>query len=288
MEMLLLEVELLGLKIPASKNNTSEQMMEKWKKSVLHFMENHVKENNIKHIIEYLVILNVNKDNYFQGYVDRIDLHKDSDGNKYIDIVDWKTSSKSSFSKQKRIEAGRQLLIYAMAVEEAIRIPVKGVYWNMLKYCDLHYEVPLKSGKISKKKYTGVDRCDIASKKLEVLSKEMDDTEYAMCTLEFNPVEENWDVFGKAYTDLNFYTKDYIIEHPLTDETKRECVNRILSTLREIEEHGTDEENFNEFKLNPHSTDGDYFCTNLCGVKKSCPVYRTWKNMYGNKNNSEV
>ena len=74
----------------------------------------------------------------FVGYVDT--QYIDEDGNTVL--VDYKTSSKSSFSKAKLPEKSRQLMLYAIAKHQHNNIPYDKIrcLFDMMKYVRVHYK----------------------------------------------------------------------------------------------------------------------------------------------------
>lgn len=74
----------------------------------------------------------------FVGYVDT--QYIDEDGNTVL--VDYKTSSKSSFSKAKLPEKSRQLMLYAIAKHQHNHIPYDKIrcMFDMMKYVTVHYK----------------------------------------------------------------------------------------------------------------------------------------------------
>ena len=80
---------------------------------------------------EELLILPIDKEHYMMGYADAI-RHNSKNPNK-VWLIDWKTSSQ--FTKQHLIEAGRQLILYKLALEN-LGYEVEKCSWCMMKYCE--------------------------------------------------------------------------------------------------------------------------------------------------------
>lgn len=123
----------------------SENVRDSWFNNVKHFFMTHKKpKGNYKVLTEQICLyLNDELNIAVRGYIDMIILHEDGT----LEILDWKTSSK--FSGQKLTDAGRQLIIYKLAVEQMTGLKVKTIKWNMIKYCKVTYT--LASGKKSTK-----------------------------------------------------------------------------------------------------------------------------------------
>lgn len=84
----------------------------------------------------------------FQGYIDST--YVDENGNTVI--LDYKTSSISGFSGKKLIDKSRQLMIYAMGLNQFQKIPLNKIKirYDMMKYVVVSY--PLKNGNIRETK----------------------------------------------------------------------------------------------------------------------------------------
>lgn len=81
-------------------------------------------------------------DNYFQGWADAI-LEKDGE----ISIGDFKSSTR--YYGQELIKKSKQLILYAIAYEYLYKKPVKSVFFDFLKYCNVTYQND-KGRKLSK------------------------------------------------------------------------------------------------------------------------------------------
>ena len=127
---------LLDIDFPLDRNG-NPTLRNNWIANMTRFTEEFViPEGNFE--TEKLVILPIDDHSVMQGYIDVIK-HND-DGS--VDILDWKTSSQ--FAGDHLIEAGRQLVVYAMALEHE-GLKVNAVKWVMLKYYEASWL--LKNGK---------------------------------------------------------------------------------------------------------------------------------------------
>lgn len=157
----------------------SDKVKDKWFANVEHFIKNHFIKTNSYVTKQHLgggktVEHNTPNPNYevlteiiclyepistkishpklaVRGYIDMV-VKQGND----ITILDWKTSSK--FSGDKLRDAGRQLLLYKLSIEQQTNVKVNKLVWNMMKYCKLTYK--LASGKQSTKIE---ERCNIGN-----------------------------------------------------------------------------------------------------------------------------
>ena len=125
-------LEFLGIDFP------SESIRENWIKNMTAFADA-FKTPDGKFETEQFVLYKVSDDVWMQGYIDLLEYNEDGT----VSIYDWKTSSK--FTKDKLTEAGRQLILYALAKEQE-GYKISKIAWRMLKYCKVRKQ--LKSGKI--------------------------------------------------------------------------------------------------------------------------------------------
>ena len=131
---------------------TNEEALEKWRKemnfysflgfdfttkktelnfvnSIEHFIKNY---KSISGDVEIEKEFTLDVDGYkLRGFIDLL-AHND-DGT--VSIIDLKTSSK--YSKKDLDKHARQLIIYAMAMEQQ-GFTVKDISWNMMKYCTVN------------------------------------------------------------------------------------------------------------------------------------------------------
>lgn len=230
----------------------------KWYKCVSHFMKTHVPIEYQEIVLEELALFKIG-DNVMQGYLDVI--YKDMDGK--IVIMDWKTST--MFAKAKKLEAGRQLVLYKIAYEALTGVKVDRVCWNMLKYCNIEYASYLKSGK-KKIKSKRVMRHEVVKAKLELLRKKLGQ-ELELYMLDFNEEKENWEVFP-GYDEMEFNITDCIVDYEVTDELRQETIDYVVNTINNIKVAGNMECNFEA------KEEVDFFCNCLCSFKQYCDKYK--------------
>lgn len=137
LESKLAENEILGLDFP------SDLIRDNFTKDVKHFTENFKKLDG-KFILEKLLLFKLD-DHYIQGYIDAIQVIENEEGNKEINILDWKVSSKFSGAKKLQ-DAGRQLLMYKYGLDlGSSKTKINTVKWCMIKYLYVNY---LKAEKV--------------------------------------------------------------------------------------------------------------------------------------------
>jgi len=105
----------------------SDKVRNNWYKSMHNFFINHekMKEEGQQ---EVLCMYKTPNGNIFRGFIDRITNNA---------IIDWKTSS--MFSGKKLLSAGRQLILYKLAVEQETQQNIDKVAWCMMKYGEMKY-----------------------------------------------------------------------------------------------------------------------------------------------------
>ena len=205
---------------------------------------------------EQLVILPINDHAVMQGYIDVLE-HND-DGS--VNIWDWKTSSQ--FTGDHLIEAGRQLVLYAMALEyEGYK--VNKIQWVMLKYYEASWT--LKNGKIKTK--VGEWR-NLISDLSNVIEKRLQDLGYEETDIDV--ILDKARKTNKIPTELGEWivTKPYIREYEFTAETAAETMAYIIGTIKEYEL--TEKWNSCDCKKN------SYFCANLCGYGGKTGKCKYW------------
>lgn len=244
-----------NLTFPLSKGggNTIE---ENWVNSMTHFSKNFKRLPN--HVeTEKLFCFEVLPSIYVQGYIDVITT--DDKGN--IIILDWKTSSR--FTGEKRKEAGRQLVLYKLALEKVFGLKVEKVGWYMLKYARVKYG---KSSKmVDRGKWVGQISKQLEEQLIQFYGNEMT-ANYAL----------NEAIKSSSLDDLPKEIQDYFKIEPLieyykvTPELEQELFDYIETTIVGVE---------SEFMFNPISIDYNtyFFCENLCGQREKCSAYQRWK-----------
>lgn len=219
---------------------------------------------------EQLVILPVNDYAVMQGYIDLLEYNDDGS----VNIWDWKTSSQ--FTGDHLKEAGRQLALYAMALEhEGLR--VNKVQWVMLKYYEASWT--LKNGKTRTKvgewRNLATDLASVVEKKL--IDSGRDEFDIALML----------DAMKKDNTVPDFITvKPYVREYELTDEVRNETMQYIKDSIAMYEERIRSITKWEPCDCKSNS----YFCANLCGYggkTGSCPYWTDYCETFDKKDEEE-
>jgi ATP-dependent helicase/DNAse subunit B len=255
----LLELEMIGMDFP------NENIKNSWIKDVNHFVNNFNKMDT-KMIIEKLIVFEVSDGIWVQGYVDSI--VPSEKGKPYVNVIDWKTSSK--FTGKKLTEAGRQLLMYKVGLEDNTPLKVDKVMWFMIKY--IYVCTMQKNGKVKKKmcnrgKWVKEMKTTIEK---ELYKHGMDEFEVEM--LLDNAIEDNnLDCLPKEVQD-KFWLEDCFVEYEVTDEKIEELKQYIINTVKEIE--SKDQNNEGEWKPVEINKQNSFYCSVLCGHRKTCKFYK--------------
>lgn len=272
------EVELLDIKFP------NELIKNSWVSDMNHAVEN-LKLVDGKVITELHILFQV-EGYWFHGYIDLI---IPTDEPPYIEIVDWKTSSK--FSGKKLIAAGRQLLMYKHGIESTTNFKVRDVKWNMLKYMMVKWNQTLKSGKLSPK-FKMVSRGKWVKEMRKQLQKDLEELGTMMdfeIEIELDRAVENNhinDLPEEVRTKYSF--EDAYVSYEATEEREEEMKQFVKSRIEYLESKDTSsKESWKGVELkSDHDT---FYCANLCGHRKHCDIYRNYVNNsnYKEKEKSE-
>lgn len=246
-----LKCEMFGVDFPKSRGDIKGN----YKKDIDTFYKYYEKMEG-KFISELGFILKIDDLNYLMGYIDLIELLEDDKAR----IYDFKTSA--MFKDKKLIEAGRQLAIYQMAMEELYKLKVDLNGWIMLKYVD----VTIGNNKTKKALQNKdlISKCETQINKLmksKGYSQELIDIYMMKCSMDndFKLLPE--DVLTEIQISTHF--KPYEV----TSEVKEETLNYIKRTICEIE--SLDKDNESLWECSPN----DFFCRNLCGFyPKYCNI----------------
>lgn len=191
---------------------------------------------------------------WLQGFIDVMAYKGDE-----VHILDWKTSS--AFSKDKLLHAGRQLVLYKLAVEEMLGRKVDKLAWYMLKYYDVHFDGKVKQcnrGSWVK------DRSGIIKTQLKKLGypnyEEMVDIAIENNNLDNMPTE----------VQDRFRLEPCIVWYDVSDGLIQETKQYIKNTVSDIE--GKDTENTKLWECKNIYKDKGFFCKNLCGHSKNCKL----------------
>lgn len=265
----LAELEMLGVNFP------NEKIKNSWIADMTHAVD-HLQLIDGKLLTESLALFQV-EGSWIQGYVDVI---QPTDTKPYVNIVDWKTSSR--FVGKKLENAGRQLLMYKLALESTTNFKVDKLMWNMLKYTEITWNNVLKSGKLSPKSTISnrgkwVDKLK-TNLKNDLLMGGMDDLEvdiYLTEAIKNNNVD-NFPPEIKAAVEAKYTFNDYILEYEVTDERMDELKQFVKNRVEVVEaKDKTDESQWKPIELvSDHDT---FYCANLCNHRKTCKFLKEFQ-----------
>ncbi|MEN3817288.1 PD-(D/E)XK nuclease family protein [Bacillus amyloliquefaciens] len=263
----LIELELNGVKFP------SESIGDSWKADVGHFLNN-FKKIDSKKILEKLLVFEISDGIYLQGYVDAI--LPSEKGKPFVSIYDWKTSSK--FTGKKLNEAGRQLLMYKLALEQTTDLKVDKILWFMVKYV---YVCTQGKTKVKKKMCNRGKWVKEIRKQLE---KEMHSLEYEDFEIDLlldNAVKENSIDYLPEEIKNKYWLEDCLVEYEATEEKINELKNYITDTVEKIENKDReDETQWEPVKIDKYNS---FYCSVLCGHRKTCKFYKDFLNTSSNE-----
>lgn len=248
-----LKCELFNICFPKSKYDIKGG----YKKDIDNFYKLYKKRDgtNKKFISELGFILMIDQNHYIIGYIDLLVLNQDNTA----DIIDFKTSS--TFDKKHTIEAGRQLVLYKMAIEKLYGIKVNSVSWEMLKYVDV--QVGSNKIKIGIKGREWVDKCSSQIKNL--MKKEGIDENMIDLYISKAINENSIDFLPNNIKDkINVHIQ--VRYYDVTEETKTEFIEYTKNSIKQIEDMG---ENIDFWEVTPDK----FFCDNLCSFCNICNRY---------------
>ena len=236
-------------------NFPSEKIKDSWYADMKHFVSSFKPLQYDKIITEKGFVTNIDGV-WMQGFIDVLAYNEDE-----VIILDWKTSS--SFSKDKLLHAGRQLVLYKLAVEQMLNKKVDKLAWFMLKYVNVCYDGKIKQCNRSK-------WVDGISGLIKTQLKKLGYNNY-----------EDMIVIATENNNLNnmpqevrdrFNIEPSIIWYDVTDELIQETINYITDTISEIE--GKDVENVRAWECKNIYKDKGFFCKNLCSHSKNCKMFK--------------
>lgn len=253
------ELELLGIKFP------NEKIRNSFHADLSHFVNNFNKMDT-KMRTEELIVFQVTDDIYVQGYIDAI-LPSDK-GKPYVNVYDWKTSSK--FSGKKLQEAGRQLLMYKVGLEQTTPMKVDRVMWFMVKYvyvCWMQKNKKVKEKMCNRGKWVKEIRNQLEK---DLIAHGIEDFEREM--LLDKAVEENTlDCLPKEVQE-KYSLKDCVVEYEITDEKIEELKQHVINTIDAINSKDFNDENdWQPVEITKYDS---FYCATLCGHRRTCPYYK--------------
>jgi hypothetical protein len=221
-----------------------------WKSDMNHFVHNFKKLDG-KHITEHGFIFDL-EGNILTGFIDEI---REKD---IIEILDWKTSSE--FKDEKLQEAGRQLLIYALAYESEFGTKVDKVGWYMLKYLYVKYD---GKSKMIARRNAVKDIKGLINTQLKKLGYSESDRDLLINKAMAN---NNLSNMPKEVQD-RFQYEDCILYYEITEERIQELKDYVRDTVNSVQNKDINNEEEWLPKDNPKD---DFYCKNLCGHKQHC------------------
>ena len=213
-------------------------------------------DNNKKCIIEKFVIMEVDEDNYIQGFIDYID---GVDGK--LRILDFKTST--AYSGEEKVKSGRQLILYKLALEKITGKEVVFVGWDLLKYCNICKMQ--KNGKV--KKYL-IERRKVANEMADRYTKdlkEMGKEQYEIDLILF----DNKDIPDEL-KDV-YWKEDGIVELKVDEEMIQETMDYLNNSINNIK-------NEKDFNAKVITEKNSFYCSFLCGHRLICPHLKEYRN----------
>ncbi|MFF3149845.1 PD-(D/E)XK nuclease family protein [Streptomyces sp. NPDC057927] len=257
----LIENDIKGIKFPNDKIKNS------YIADMSHYLSN-FKVLNGKFTLEKQVLFEIEGSN-FTGFIDAIRPSKK--GKPYVDIIDWKTSSK--FSGDKLQDAGRQLLMYKYAIETTTPFKVDKLMWCMLKYVNVCYKQ--KNGKLKERM---LNRGKWLSEMRKTFTGDLKKLDYDELEIEIllDQAGENNNMDNlPAELREKYWLEDCYVEYEATEERMLELNTYVKETVRTIETKSKNAEEWKPVEINKYNS---FYCSNLCGHRKSCSFYQDFIN----------
>jgi len=257
------ENELLGLDFP------SDLIKDNFVKDVKHFTENFSKLEG-KFVLEKLIVFQIGK-HYIQGYIDAIQVIENEEGNKNVNVIDWKTSSK--FGGKKLDEAGRQLLIYKLGLESTTSAKINEVKWCMIKYlyvCHIQKNGKIKRKMCNRGKWVKEMKSTLEK---EMLKEGMDDLEIDIL-MEESLIKNSIDNLPQYIKD-KYWLEDCYVTYEVNEDNVQELKDYVNLTIEEIQSKNHNDET--EWKPLDFEKDS-FYCNNLCGHRQSCSFRKKYIN----------
>lgn len=238
-------------------NFPNDKIKENYLYCINHYIKN-FKSDGLNSLQEFPFMIELNGIKII-GFIDRITKDPNSSDNT-LRIIDFKTST--NYSKKEKQIKGRQLVLYAYAVEQLTGKKVTSVCWNMLKYINVKYKKKTrKTKKIFLRNEYVLFWKDEILQSLQDKGYEFEDAidifmEHLQKNEMPNEVLEDFE-FGDAY-----------VEYEYNDETKQELLDYIEKTVKKINKT-------KEWKAK-NISNGDFKCLNLCNHRETCPALKSY------------
>lgn len=217
----------------------------------------------VKIVNEKPVMVRLGGDKYiFVGYIDT--LVKDDAGG--VVLIDYKTSSKSSFSKAKLPEKSMQLMLYAIGIHQQMGIPYEKIEarFQMMKYCVVWYQQ--ENGKWRSSVQEWRNWVSKMSKKLATkLKKGGWPKDEADALIAEAALKNNLDNMPDDIQEA-FHVGDYYIELPVCERECEEVAQRVVGLCDKIVDFEKQPEVEQELWLetNARYDPNNYYETHLC------------------------
>lgn len=241
-------------------NFMSDTIEESYMYCMRHYIENFKSDN--KNSLQEFPFMIEYKGKKIIGYIDRIVQDTSNEGERTLRIIDYKTST--MYTKSDKKIKGRQLVLYAYAIEQMTGYKVTSVCWDMLKYVKITYK-----GKTRKTKKFFLRNEYVLAWKNEIL-QELENKGYDF--------EEALDIYmeclGKnkmpeEVLDM-FEFEDALVEYEYNEETKEELFNYLDTTFDMLL-------NVKNWKTK-HIKDKNFKCFYLCNHRETCPALKSYFN----------
>lgn len=264
------ELDSIGLAFPKDFRG-EDSIRKKWIADMTHFC-NSFSVPNGNFDTEVLVILRVSPTRAIIGYADLV--RHNADGT--VSIFDWKTSS--DYRKEDLLEHGRQLTIYAMALEQA-GYQVKQTAWIMLKYVTVKYFwYPTKRSKEKSRIVRHVNRSKLYSTihdavEAECVAANMDTTDIEFAMMKFKETNVLGDEFPETVRS-KFSIKPYVKNYTYDEDLKQEALDYINRTADIFEALPKDKDK--PWAPRDITKTEEFFCHTLCAHRKTCPAIKDY------------
>lgn len=231
-----------------------------------YFTFTQVPENTQKLVNEKPVKVVVgNQPHVFVGYIDTE--YIDEEGN--LVLVDYKTSSKSGFSKAKLPEKSMQLKLYAIGEHQRTGLPYEKIKarFDMMKYCVVHYQQ--ENGKWK----------ESVQERSEWVYKMNNKLKTKLPKLGYDPIETD-ELIIKASQENSmkclpqevqdqFYITNYYIEIDINEEDLEELEQDIANQCDAILEFEKQDDLESYLEVNYPYDPNNYYDKKLCGYHTS-------------------
>lgn len=267
------QLEMLGLEFPKDfKGN--DTIRDNWVKDMEHFV-NHFEPPEGKFNTEEFLLYKVDDDHYIQGYADLV--RYDTEDGSEQSILDWKTSS--MYDKAGFLEHGRQLVIYALAKEQA-GIKINDIAWIFLKYVNVTFFGKKRSNAKKKTEMTkSINRRKIAVELDKYIRDDLTDAGYDDVDIETYMLQVKASNSLESLPDeikAGYKFEPCIIKYDFTDEIKEEAkayINRVISEFESLDANDESDWPPREFyKINKmgNRQEDTFFCNFLCDYRHAC------------------